>query len=103
MASGVFTSGTISASGVAVAAGTVDGKKTEVSYFGFSIRENAGTAAPATVRIRQKDATGPILDEIELNANESAREWYGPQGRKVRDDIFVEVVAGAIEGVIFHG
>lgn len=100
MASGVTQSGTISASGVAVTAGTVSGVKTQLSYFGYSFRATAA----AVVRVRQGTISGPILDVIAIpTIGDGDHEWYGPQGRLVKDDIFVEVVSGTVEGVIFYG
>lgn len=68
---------------------------------GYSIRENAATPAPATVRLRRASATGDILAVLELAANESAtlvfNEFMYSEG-----GVYVEVVAGTIEGVLFY-
>jgi hypothetical protein len=72
-------------------------------YYGFSIRETSGTAT-AEVRIYDNTAnSGTLLDTITLNADESAREWYGPQGIQYNTGIRVDVVSGAVEGSIRHG
>ena len=69
-------------------------------YFGFSVRETSGAAA-AMLRIHEgTNATGDILDVIDLKAGESAREWYGPQGIDADGGIFVDVVSGAVEGSV---
>jgi len=105
MASGVTQSGTITASGVAVTAGTVPNVasstavKQALTYFGYSFRATAA----AVVRIRQKDATGPILSDLAIPINDMREKWYGPQGRQCKDDIYVEVVSGTVEGVVFYG
>lgn len=71
----------------------------DVGYFGFSLRETAGSAA--VVRIRAAGViTGDILDTVSLLGNESAREWYGPQGIKSRAGLYVEIVSGTVEGSI---
>lgn len=67
-------------------------------YFGYSIRENAGTPAAATVVIRDGDATGAILDVIELAGDGSAQAFY-PGGIRA-SGIYVDVVAGAVEGSV---
>lgn len=67
-------------------------------YLGFCIRETAGTTA--TVRIREGSVTGKILDDIQLLANESARDWYGPQGIISQGDLYVQLVSGTVEGSV---
>lgn len=68
-------------------------------YFGFSVRETNN--AIATIRIRAGGViTGDILDTIQLNPNESAREWYGPQGIQAHGGLYVEKVAGTYEGSV---
>lgn len=71
--------------------------------YGWSVREAAGSPAVATVIVHAgTDASGPAIGEIELAANGASTEWFGPQGVQMRDGIFVEVVAGTVEGVVFH-
>lgn len=76
---------------------------TFASYHGFSIRETAG--ATATVRIYDNASanSGTLLDSIQLNANESAREWYGAEGIDASDGIRVDIVSGTVEGSIRVG
>lgn len=73
-------------------------------YFGFTVRETSGSAV-ATVRIwdNPSAASGTILDTIQLAAKESAREFYGPMGIEALTGIFIEVVAGTVEGSVRHG
>lgn len=74
----------------------------DCGYFGFALRETAGAAA--VVRIRDGGViTGDILDTVSLLANESAREWYGPQGIKGRSGLYVEIVSGTVEGSVRYG
>lgn len=71
-------------------------------YYGFTIRETAGLEA--TVRIYDgTSAAGTLLDSVQLIADESAREWYGPQGVQYQNGIYVDVVAGTVEGSVRHG
>lgn len=68
------------------------------AYHGFSLRETAG--AVATVRIHNGSAAGtPILDTVQLSALESAREWYD-EGIAARSGIYIDVVAGTVEGSV---
>lgn len=68
-------------------------------YQGFTIAETAG--ATAQVRIRNGGATGTILENITLLANQSADDFYdigivAPLG------IYVEIVSGTVAGSIRH-
>ncbi len=66
---------------------------------GFSLRETTGLAV-ALVRLWDAaSATGQILDEISLAANESARELY-PVPLCARIGVYIEVVSGAVAGSI---
>lgn len=67
-------------------------------YRGFSVRETAGAAA--VVRIFDNTAaSGTLLEEISLAANESAREFY-IGGVPTVIGIFVQVVSGAVTGSV---
>lgn len=68
-------------------------------YRGFSIRETAGVVASLVI-YDGTSATGPILDEVSLIANESAREIFGV-AKIARIGIYVQVVAGTVNGSIF--
>ena len=66
-------------------------------YLGFSCKESGG-AAPATFRILRGDiATGTVLDTVELSDNESAREWYGPEGFNSPEGISIDHIAGTVD------
>lgn len=73
-------------------------------FSGFAVRETGG-AAGATVRIwdHASAATGTLLEVIRLAPNESAREHYGDGGIWATKGIFVELVAGAVEGAVRVG
>lgn len=68
---------------------------------GFNLHETSG-AAPAYVRIHDgSDSSAPTMLHIKLAPNESTRDWYFPGGLKFRHGVYVEVVTGAIEGVMY--
>lgn len=71
-------------------------------YFGFSLRETAGSAA--VCRVREGSVTGKILDTVGLAALGSARQWYGDDGGIIcNGDLYFEKVSGTVEGAVFHG
>ena len=85
----------------AVDAPTDKNKGTLVLY-GYSVRESAGSAAAATVFLRNGDAnTDPILAVIELAANGSETVWLG-DGVVANDGIWVDRT-GSAEGAIYYG
>jgi len=72
---------------------TLSNPDSTIKYFGFSLRETG--AGAISINIREGSATGPIIDAIRLSANESAREWYGPQGLVCNSNVlYYEVVGG---------
>jgi len=72
-------------------------------YLGFSCKESDGTPAVATFRILRGDiATGTVLDTVELAANESAREWYGPEGFNSPEGISIDWIVGTVDVHIRH-
>lgn len=84
--------------------GSNQAAKTSRTYYrGFTIRETSGTAS-AVVRIYDNDAaaSGTVLDEISLNAGESAREWY-ESGIWAVNGVYVNVVSGAVAGSVRVG
>lgn len=69
---------------------------------GWSLRESAGTPAVATAYIRDgTSATAPIVAVIEFAANVSGTEWFGPQGIRINTGVYLDMVAGELEGAIF--
>jgi len=71
---------------------------------GWSARESDGTPAVATFRIMNGITVveGTLLVPVELSANESAREWYGPEGIDASGGITIDHIAGTIDIVIYH-
>ena len=70
---------------------------------GYAIRETTGVAtAKLNLRLEFRPG-GQILVPINLAANESAREWWGPTGLSFIDGMYLEIVSGSIEGAVFLG
>lgn len=67
---------------------------------GFSIKEDAGTPAAATVNLRDSTVSGQILVALELAGDESAVGQFS-KPIPVEDGVYVEVVAGTISGVLY--
>lgn len=69
-------------------------------FGGWSVRESAATAAAATVRFREASSTGQILAVVELPADGSDTRVLDPAVWPA-GGVYVEVVAGTVEGVIY--
>lgn len=69
---------------------------------GYAFRETSGTAG-AVIRILDgsEPANGNLLVPISLSAGESTRDWYLPSAIGYINGIYVQVVSGAVEGVVF--
>lgn len=68
---------------------------------GFNLLETSGTT-PAQVTIRDgNDPSAPVMLYIALGPGESTRDWYFPGGLKFRYGVYVQVVTGAIAGVLY--
>lgn len=76
---------------------------TRTLYRGFTIRETSGSAT-AVVRLfdNASAASGTVLDEVSLNAGESAREYY-VEGVWAINGIYVDVVSGSVAGSVRAG
>ena len=86
--------GTGDVQGVAATAG--------LRLMGYAVRESAGAPAVAALNLRHgDDATDPLLIPIELAANGSDNQWFGPAGVHCPSGIFVDRVAGETELTIF--
>lgn len=75
---------------------------------GWTVRESAGTAAPATVVLRHGvisagacTATDNAVAYIELAANESAQQWFGERGIATASGICADVLGGMLDINIF--
>jgi hypothetical protein len=82
--------------------GDVQAATGDVDLYGFSARESAGTAAVATVVIRDgTSAAGTPVAFIELAANGSVTTPLPDVG--VRNGLFVDRIAGETELVLYVG
>ena len=63
----------------------------------------SANTAGAAVRIHDgNNANGEVFARINLAANESVRDWYIPKGiRCFTGRVFLEVMSGSVEGVIY--
>lgn len=92
------------ANAVALASGTVDVQAVtgNVRLMGFSIREAAGSPAAAKLVIRNGTAaTDPIVVVLNLNASESVRENFMPNGIVCPAGIFIDRESGTTEGAVW--
>lgn len=71
------------------------------SLVGYAIR-NASATDPASVVLRDgRDGDGDLVVPLELAAGESARDWFGPGGLNLSAGLFVDVVAGVVDGAVY--
>lgn len=87
---------------------TVDGDtETPSALFGWSVTESTkALSAVAYFRLRDgESAEAPMLtSEVTLNSGESNREWFGDQTIEITSgSIFLEVVSGSVEIVVYLG
>jgi hypothetical protein len=69
---------------------------------GVAVRESAGAPAAAALNLRHgDDAADPLLIPIELAANGSTFQWFGPQGIWCPSGVFVDRVSGETELTLF--
>ena len=70
---------------------------------GWSIRETTGTGT-AVFRLRDgNNANASVLANANFAANESIRDFWFPAGIHVATGrIFLEIVSGSIEGVLYY-
>lgn len=83
-----LTSGTTSGQGLSAA--------TNLILMGFSSIETAGATAQFILNHGTSNA-GPIISWVSLSANQSTREWYGPQGKNVPNGVYVQKVSGSTQ------
>lgn len=77
---------------------------TGLRLMGYAAREShATTPAAAAVNIVHGAtvAGGDAIVPVELAADSSKSEWFGPQGIDVEDGISIEVVAGTVDVVLY--
>lgn len=90
------------AGGAVTASGAITPTGVCKQVIGWSIVETTGTAG-ATIRLWDGVANeGSVIVRIDLNANESTRDRGGPPGIQcVSGGIYLQVVSGSVEGVIY--
>lgn len=71
-------------------------------YVGFTIRETAGAVAVVRIWDNASAASGTVLEEIALVANESRSECYA-RGVWAVNGIYVQVVSGTVVGTLRTG
>ena len=69
---------------------------------GFSCREAVAAAAAAAFVLRHGQSAGgrPLL-YVNLAADESVRDWYGPQGINCPQGVYVDRESGTTEVVVY--
>ena len=84
---------------------TLEAATTSLRLLGWSIREDAGTPAVATVVLRHDadgtcDGTG-VIAFIELAANGSDQMSYGDRGLAIASGVCADILAGSVSVVIY--
>jgi len=71
---------------------------------GFACRESAAVAAVATFQIIHgaTAAGGTVIIPVELGADGSAREWFGPEGIACPNGLSIDWIAGTTDVVLFY-
>lgn len=90
----------------AIASGTADvqglSARPGLILMGFSVTEDAATAAAAEVIIRHGTSTsGEELYGVTLSADQSTREWCAPNGIQAHNGIFIDRVSGTTKLTLF--
>ena len=77
---------------------------TGLRLVGWSARESAGTPAVATFGIMNGAtvAGGANILRVELAANESSGEWYGPEGIDAANGLTIDHIAGTFDLYLYH-
>ena len=93
---------------VAIASGTGDVQAVAAGKFlrliGFSVGEDAGTAAAAEIKIFNGTSTGGevVVPACNLAADGFGTFWYGPDGIPCANGIYLNRVTGTTEVVIYY-
>lgn len=70
---------------------------------GFAARESASTAAAATfIIVHGATAAGTKLIPVELAADQSTRDFFGPDGIACPDGISIDWIAGTVDVNLFY-
>lgn len=68
---------------------------------GFSLVESTGGASAQLVLRDGTDSTGAVLAIVTLGPGESVRDWFGPSGVGFGRGVFVDPVAGQVDGAVY--
>lgn len=72
------------------------------SMLGWSLT-NTSSSVAATINVLDgADTTGELVFPITLAANESIRDWFGPNGIWFNVGITVQVTSGNVSGTVFY-
>lgn len=66
-------------------------------FMGYSFRESGGAAAQFRIRNSAVGASGAVMRNVVLAANQEIHEWFGPNGILAENGISIERVAGAAD------
>ena len=77
---------------------------TGLRLMGYACRESDGTPAVATFRIIHGATAsgGTVVVPVELAANESKSQWFGPDGIDVASGISIDWIVGTVDVELFH-
>ena len=68
---------------------------------GYAVFESTGTAPASLFFLDGVGLNGELLFEVTLLANESVRDWFGPQGLECRGGVTVQGLTGSVKGSVF--
>lgn len=74
---------------------------TQTRFYGYTLRETSGSAT-ATVRFRDTNNSGTILETVQLSAGESRSEFW-PMALGTGGGVYMSTVSGAVEGSVRVG
>jgi hypothetical protein len=77
-------------------------RATATIYRGITVRETGGAAAVVVLYDNASAASGTIIEEVSLGADESV-SYMHPVGLYTDNGIFLDVVSGDVEGSVRVG
>ena len=73
----------------------------QARLYGWALLEATGAAAAEVVLYDGFDATGPILADITLAADQSTRDYFGYSGLWADAGVFVKCISGSVRGTVW--
>lgn len=70
------------------------------ALMGFGLREVTGTD-PAPLLLRDGGPDGDVVVPITLASGEDAHAWFGPGGINLTEGLYVDVLAGEVDGAVY--